>query len=228
MSLSGKAIVSIWHDIADDGRNEFYWWHLHEHMPERVGIPGFLRGRRYIAEEGKPEFFTLYEAETIDVVAGPDYHERLNNPTPWTLKAVKYFQNVARSIQHVRFSAGPGMGGHLLTLQFEVDRPGGFAERLIEDVLRKIADVKGIAGVHLAETDVDASNTKTREREERDGGTLFPGWALLVETARRDELYRVRDSFLKPDALVALGVSEDVKVAVYRLEYTRTKTDVSI
>ncbi len=226
MSLAGEAIVSIWHDITDEGRDEFYWWHIHEHMPERVGIPGFLRGRRYIAEEGTPEIFTLYETETIDVASGSDYHERLNNPTPWTLKAVQHFRNVARCIQHVRFTAGPGMGGHLLTLQFEVDEPDGFAERLAAEVLVKIRDVQGVTGVHLGETDMAASDTRTKERDLREGEMLMPGWAILVEAARRDELDNVREAFLSPRHLGAVGVSSEIESAIYRLEYIRSKSDV--
>ena len=49
-------------------------------MPERVGIPGFRRGRRYRAcDDGtRPEFFTLYEAESFEVLQGQDYADRLN------------------------------------------------------------------------------------------------------------------------------------------------------
>ena len=84
MSLAGQAVVAIWNDIAPEGRIEFYEWHNREHMPERVGIPGFRRGRRYIAKYGAPEFFTLYEADTAEVLVGQDYLNRLNNPTPLT------------------------------------------------------------------------------------------------------------------------------------------------
>ena len=157
MSLAGEAVVSIWHDISDAGRDDFYWWHLHEHMPERVGIPGFLRGRRYIADEGKPEFFTLYEALTMETLAGQDYLARLNNPTPWTNRAVKYFSNVARSVQRVRYSTGPGMGGHLLTMHFEVDQAERFVENTVAEVLSHITAKNGIAGVHTAIQDQSSS-----------------------------------------------------------------------
>ena len=59
MSLSGLGAVAIWHDLVPEARDEFYDWHNREHMPERVGIPGFRRGRRYIAAAGGPEFFNL-------------------------------------------------------------------------------------------------------------------------------------------------------------------------
>jgi hypothetical protein len=46
MALMGHGAVAIWNDVAPEGLAEFYEWHHREHMPERVSIPGFLRGRR--------------------------------------------------------------------------------------------------------------------------------------------------------------------------------------
>ena len=82
--LAGEAVVAIWNGIAPEARARFYDWHVNEHMPERVGIPGFRRGRRFIAVDAAthPEFFTLYEADTIEVLKGQDYANRLNDPTP--------------------------------------------------------------------------------------------------------------------------------------------------
>src|ERR1700745_2860715 len=73
MSLAGQGVVGIWNGIAPEGRTEFFEWHNREHMPERVGIPGFRRGRRYIAKYGEPEFFTLYETDSPEGLAGTDY-----------------------------------------------------------------------------------------------------------------------------------------------------------
>ena len=80
MSLAGQAVVAIWNCIAPEGRTEFYERHNREHMPERVGIPGFRRGRCDIAKYGTPEYFTLYEADLGGSVVGQDYLNRLNNP----------------------------------------------------------------------------------------------------------------------------------------------------
>src|SRR6201999_3863034 len=49
--LAGEAVVAIWNGIAPEARDAFHDWHINEHMPERVGIPGFRRGRRYIAAD---------------------------------------------------------------------------------------------------------------------------------------------------------------------------------
>lgn len=120
MSLSGLGVVVIWHDLLPDAKDAFYEWHNREHMPERAGIPGFRRGRRYIATAGGPEYFNLYEADSPEVLGGVDYLTRLNHPTPWTREVVASFRNVARGICRVLYSAGVGQGGALLTLRFDV------------------------------------------------------------------------------------------------------------
>ena len=115
MSLQGRGAVAIWHDITPEGRADFYAWHGSEHMPERVGIPGFLSGRRFAAIDADLEFFNLYEVETLDVLKGPDYRARLNDPTSWTLAAVTHFRSVARSLCRVAASRGHGQGGPMAT-----------------------------------------------------------------------------------------------------------------
>jgi hypothetical protein len=117
MSLAGQGVVAIWNDVLPEGRADFFEWHNREHMPERVGIPGFRRGRRYIALSGTPEFFTLYETDSPEVLAGADYLARLNNPTPWTRRATAPFRNVALSPCRVALSLGTGQGGLLATLR---------------------------------------------------------------------------------------------------------------
>lgn len=229
MSLAGNAIVAIWHDIMPEGRDEFYWWHIHEHMPERVGVPGFLRGRRYIAEAGSPEFFNFYEAKSIDVLAGPDYLGRLNDPTEWTTKTVKYFTNVSRSLQEVRYSAGPGMGGCLMTYAFDIDpeitSATGFSQSIIEQLLKPLSAEMGICGVHLSETDLAISGTPTAEKKKRSGGTEMPGWSLLIEAARKQDIERALAKHECDKKLNEMGAGTNIRSGLYHLEYTRLNTD---
>ncbi len=227
MSLAGDAIVAIWNDIEPEGRDEFYWWHVHEHMPERVGIPGFIRGRRYIGSDANPEFFTLYEALSAETLAGQDYLNRLNDPTPWTLSTVKFFRNTARSIQRVRFSQGPGMGGSILTLRFEVSDPETFTHEAQAKLLVPILALRGVAGVHLGETNLGASGIQTKEKEGRKDKTEMPGWSMLVEAVRPDVLTRIQNEHLQAGPLQALGIEDGARLDIYQLEYVRTKTTLS-
>jgi hypothetical protein len=227
MSLAGDAVVAIWNGIAPEGRDAFYDWHVHEHMPERVGIPGFLRGRRYIAEWGSPEFFTLYEAASIEVLSGQDYRNRLDHPTPWTLSTVVHFRDVSRAIQRVRHSSGPGMGGHLLTLRLEAEDADGFFAATARDILAPLMATRGVCGVHLCQTDVGASSVETAEKKAREGGTGMPGWTLMVETARKEVAESVGETLLTEAALRACGSAGADTAGLYRLEYVRTKSSTT-
>jgi hypothetical protein len=120
MSLAGHGALAIWHDIIPEGRDDFYAWHGREHMPERLGIPGFLRGRRYVAIDAALEFFNLYEAQSVEVLKGQDYSNRVNNPTPWTLRTTTHFRHVARSLCQVKATHGHGHGGLMATLRYDV------------------------------------------------------------------------------------------------------------
>lgn len=227
MSLAGDAVVVVWNGIAPEGRDAFYDWHVHEHMPERAGIPGFLRGRRFIAEWGEPEFLTLYEAASIEVLDGQDYQNRLNNPTPWTLSTVPHFRDVSRAIQRVRHSSGPGMGGHMLTVRLEAEDPEAFFAACAREILAPLMASKGVCGVHLCETDPRASSIVTAEKKARKGDTGMPGWTLMVETARREVADKVSERLLTDAGLRACGADGAGIAGLYRLEYVRTKSSTT-
>jgi len=72
-ALLGRAAVIVWNDIAPQGREQFYRWHDKEHIPERLAVPGFLRGRRYAKRGHSPEWLTFYEGADLDVLTSPEY-----------------------------------------------------------------------------------------------------------------------------------------------------------
>ncbi|MGN6097463.1 MAG: hypothetical protein ACTHP8_14635 [Bosea sp. (in: a-proteobacteria)] len=184
MSLAGEGAVAIWHDIAPEGRGEFYAWHGREHMPERVGIPGFLRGRRYVAIEADLEFFNLYEALSVETLKGQDYTARVNAPTPWTLSAVRHFRSVARSICRVAHSAGPAQGGLMATLRYDVPQGGETVHReaLLRRFIPDLLDTPGVAGVHWLVADDEASGVATAEQKARGVANAVPRRVLLLES----------------------------------------------
>src|SRR5208337_898489 len=119
-TLSLHDALPIWNGVTPDARDDIYEWHNREHMPERVGIAGFRRGRRYRAIEADVEFFTLYETDTPLVHTGSDYTARLNAPTPWTQRAISGFLDTSRSLCRVAASFGTGQGGLLVTYRYDV------------------------------------------------------------------------------------------------------------
>jgi hypothetical protein len=226
MSLAGLGAVCIWHDLLPEARDDFHQWHNREHMPERVGIPGFGRGRRYVAVTGTPEYFNLYEAESAEVLGGQDYLNRLNAPTEWTRRVVPSFRNVSRSICRVVYTNGVGQGGFMLTQRFDVREHDGpeVVKALRQRLLPPLCDNKGIAGVHLCLADESISKVETAEKKARADTTQVPTWIILIEGNSSADVEAVGGA-LSPELQPLLGAAgAPILTSVYQLEFTRCKT----
>ena len=212
MSFAGQGIVAIWHDIVPEAREEFYEWHNREHMPERLSIPGFRRGRRYIDVNGNsPMVFCFYEGDNLDVVAGPDYLQRLNNPSEWTRRMMPHFRNMSRSVCQVRYSEGPGEGGFVATLRF-----GGTDDsRLSTTVLPVILSLPGVVGVHFCVADNAASGIPTVEKTFRQAADVYAPSVIMIEGSSASSVQSAAKN-------AAGDLGHSVDVAVYQVENTRS------
>jgi len=228
MSLAGQGAVCIWHDLLPEAKNEFYQWHNREHMPERVAIPGFRTGRRYIALAGTPEYFNLYEADTVDVLGGPDYLNRLNAPTEWTRRVVPSFRNVSRSICRVAYTSGVGQGGFMLTQRFDVasaERAAVIAA-LTGRFMPPLAERKGISGVHLCLADEDISKIDTAEKKTRADGTLVPTWIVLIEGSVVADVQAAGDVLASALRAMPGAAVSAIQTSIYQHEHTCCKARV--
>jgi len=224
MALAGEGAICIWNDILPEHRADFYAWHNEEHMPERVGIPGFKRGRRYIAVDGatQPEYFTLYETESYEVLVGQDYTNRLNAPTPRTKATTASFRNTSRALTRVHASQGLGSGGILATIRFGCAPGTGptFVGAMAGGPLHELVAQSQITGVHLCMTDAAASSVRTAESKDRSDIQAAPDGVLLIEGCSPDHVKAASD--MANRHVVACGALTPV-AGLYRLEYTRLK-----
>ncbi|RUT29257.1 hypothetical protein EMQ25_14100 [Arsenicitalea aurantiaca] len=218
MTLLGTAIVAIWNGIAPGGVDNFIEWHNREHIPERVAIPGFLRGRRYEAIHGSPAYFTLYEATDTAVLQGQPYLDRLNAPTEWTRRSTKDFTDTSRGVCETVHSSGCGDGGLLLTLRFDAgpDQQGTL-RNAIRAALREIEAMPGISGVHLCIADQGASGIETAERKGRAVGV--PNWIVLIEGGSTDPVDAAGETFATAMADHADAIGP-VDSGLYRLQFS--------
>lgn len=226
MSLAGEGMIAIWNGVTPELRDEIYEWHNREHMPERVGIAGFRRGRRYRAIEADVEFFTLYETDTPLVQTGSDYTARLNDPTPWTQRMIRGFLDTSRSLCRVAASFGPGQGGLLVTYRYDVaaGRQEDQRRLLAHEVLPRLAEAAGVVGAHLGIADAAASAIETAEKKDIPK-PLVPNWVILVEGGSEvAPLLAACDAALPAARLVAAGAQEPIRRGLYQLQYTRVKT----
>lgn len=169
--MLGRAAVAIWFDTAPEVRAELEDWHSHEHMPERLRIPGFLRGTRWVALSGEPSYFVLYEAARLAALTSGPYLERLNDPTPWSRRMMPHHHRMTRSACRVRASFGAGVALAMATLRFS-------KTRLSKELLSEFPRRKGLTNVHLLLAQAQAG-AQTEEQKIR-GGDASADRVLLI------------------------------------------------
>ena len=135
--MTNDGILAIWHDVDAGIGDDYERWYSGEHLPERVGVPGFLAGRRYEAVEGAPRFLTYYEGKNPDIFVSKPYFDRLNDPTPWTISVLQHFRDTNRTVCRRTWEAGAIRGAWGVAVR--LDR-GGDEERTSPDMLAALAE----------------------------------------------------------------------------------------
>ncbi|HTT13088.1 MAG TPA: hypothetical protein VMG60_19630 [Burkholderiaceae bacterium] len=142
-------------------------WHTHEHLPERLSIPGFHRGTRWTATKGGPRYMVLYEVENFETLASEPYITRLNNPTPWTRRMMPHYKGMTRGLCAVLGSFGFGQGSAAALIRFtpEEARAAPLHRWLLEQGLPPVPDIPGLGSVHLLQgSQMAAMTTEQRIR----------------------------------------------------------------
>lgn len=202
MALSGSAAMVLFYGIEASAIADHDHWHTHEHFPERLGVPGFLRASRWVALEAEPRYLVLYEVEEVAVLSGAPYLQRLNNPTPWTTRMMPSFRGMVRGFCGVTASAGDGLGHALAALRYTA-KPGaeaGLQQWLAGEVLPGLAASPGLASAHLLAPAAQPPMTKEQGIRGKDAdmplvllATGYDAVALAAAVAERlsdDELAR--------------------------------------
>lgn len=109
--LKPAALLALWNDIEARRIPEYDQWHTLEHVPERVWVPGYVSGTRYVsASDTQARYFTLYEMTDLDCLRGPEYQDLVDNPTPWSALMRPSFANFLRKTGPVAAQAGTVLG----------------------------------------------------------------------------------------------------------------------
>ena len=108
------AFLALWNGIdRPEARAEYEAWHAFEHVPERVGLPGFVYGRRYASDLGD---FTLYGLQDLTVLDAPAYADVVARPTPWSARMRPRLSAFVRRPCVLQAQAGLSWGAALTTL----------------------------------------------------------------------------------------------------------------
>jgi hypothetical protein len=225
--MLGKAAVAMWWDIAPEMKSEFEHWHSHEHMPERLAIPGFLRGTRWVALSGEPSYFVIYEVTQLATITGGAYLERLNNPTAWSRKMMPHHRNMVRSLCRVRASFGGGLAHALATVRFSPSAHSAKAltKWLTADAIPALPTREGLTAANLLESVPIARTQQTTEQQIR-GHDTRADWVLLLG-GYDAEAVEAAAAELAPGALEAHGALPGSAVGRYRPAFSLMPKDIA-
>ncbi len=194
----------LFYDIVPEAVADHDDWHTHEHFPERVGIPRFLRASRWVAKTG-PRYFVVYEVEEVGVLSDAPYLERLNNPTPWTSRMMPNFRGMVRGFCRVTAGGGMGLGGAMHTLRLS-PLPGRENElrEWLSAQFPAIASRKGLSSAHLLEP--AAQPPMTKEQSIRGKDSELP-WVVMVSGYEAEAVTQAVGEAL-PEAMLAANGSK--------------------
>jgi hypothetical protein len=227
MALLGTGVLAIWNGIAASAEDEFVAWHVREHMPERVGLPGFLRGRRYVAIDGRPKYFNFYETADLGVLSSDAYRARMNAPTEWTKSVVAHFTDTSRTVCDLAVSLGRGEGAWIDAIRLSTASDANtFKVAIADHVLRPASNKPGIVGAHLLQGQQSASAGDTAEKKLRAQPDQVAEWVVLIEGVEQDALTAIRRDVASNDAFVRQGAKPSIERGLYRLQFALTKTEM--
>lgn len=190
--LLGQAVLALWGTADPEQDAAFNDWYTHEHLPERIAVPGFLRARRYVADlDPHPRwtYFTLYETDSLATLTSPEYLRVLNTPTPATRRYLPLFAAMCRTACEVVRSVGKGgEGGNLAFMEFAPAADGEQAaialrQWLVAEFIPEVLARRGTLAVHLAQADAESTAVRDRTESYRNVSTSTGRWLLMVEGA---------------------------------------------
>ena len=198
-------ILAIFNNVAPGREDEFEEWFQHEHLAERIAVPGFLIGRRHEAIAGRPRYFNFYVTQSVGVLKSAAYLARLDAPTPLTRTVMaEIFKDMIRTVCRRTFRRGAMRGTSVVTARFG-ESPAEAAlretiERLMRDKVVACGEVWQAAG---------AREFPISMEERLRGGDRKMATCLLVETLRVAEAEKI--------AAAVANEFPGAEVGVYRL-----------
>ncbi|MCU0985544.1 MAG: hypothetical protein MUC89_11465 [Acetobacteraceae bacterium] len=229
MPLLGSGVLANWGGVLAEAEEDYNAWHSLEHLPERLAVPGFLRGRRCVAVAGtdpRLKYFMGYEVESPEVLVSAPYLARLNDPTAWTRRILSAYVAPCRTVCRVLASQGRGVGGFLGTVQIVPSGTRDAARALAAGAWMAAAMARpGIIGAHAVEGDDTLGQQPTAEkrfRESRGEPDRTVAFALLI-----DGLDEGTTAAALADAAHAAAAVGTVTATLYRTQHVLARGDLA-
>lgn len=122
----GGAFLAVANGVNPASLRAYEAWHSFEHVPERLTMPGFLAGKRYVAGRGAAiRYLTIYDLDDASAVESAAYRHLLAHPTPASLAMRPAMTDFRRELYRHRGQSGSGLARHLGWLTWHGAEPDG-------------------------------------------------------------------------------------------------------
>jgi hypothetical protein len=195
-------ILAIFNNAAPGREAEFEEWFQHEHLAERLAVPGFLLGRRHEAISGQPRYFNFYVTQSVEVLKSPAYLARLDAPTPMTRTIMsEIFKDMIRTVCHRTFRLGAMRGTGVVAVRFG-ERP---SEAALKAAIERLMLDKAVACGEVWRA-ADPLEFPISMEERLRGGDRKIETCLLVETLRTPEAEKIAATLATEFPRAEIGV----------------------
>jgi hypothetical protein len=114
--MSAAALVVLMEAPASL-EEEFNDWYDTEHFPQRVALPGFIQGRRWVCVQGWPRYLAVYDLIDSDALCSRAYRDvSAENSTPWSRRILPRTLGRQRLILEALNQAAQGAAPQALLL----------------------------------------------------------------------------------------------------------------
>ena len=220
MSLAGEALLVLWSDVLPEAEAEWKAWHVREHMPDRMTVPGIELGRRYLDKTAeRHQTFMMYEARALQVFKSAPYLAQMNAPSALTRKLLPSIRNILRGVCRVVASDGAGFGETIAAIRIALAEPElGVDARPATGLIDAALDHMGVIGAHLAVVDRAVTGIPTTEQKLRHDAKDALDAILILEGSNRADIAGAAADILNTPAFGALGATSTA-TGVYDLVY---------
>ena len=194
-------------DVEPADEPDFNRWYDREHVEERVRLPGFLSGARYLSVHGGPKYLGLYRTQSLAAFSTAAYRSAFERQTAWSVANLDRMRNPVRRVCAVEAVTGFGSGSQLVVLPLQ----GGCAGAPLARARNAGAELREVDGfVRSCLLVPDAALSTPLPRESAAGRVLSPLFVIEASTpaaaqALRDGAAAAFDADPSAAWLYALG-----------------------
>lgn len=162
---SPTAVMLAMMEPPSQYEEEFHDWYDTEHVPQRLGLPGFLRASRWECIAGAPRWLARYELASLAALESAEYKAVSGaNSTPWSRRMLAKCEGPGRgqvrgdiltsAQKHMPDAANVD---HLIVARFPALDAKNETE-LAATIAGLFAEVEEVSGYTLLRSSVEATN----------------------------------------------------------------------